>query len=96
LAEGLWQELRPRGVDVLACSAGAIRTPNLLRVQKREVAGTMDPGPVVEQALDALGKTPSMVPGRVNRASQFLLTRLLPRRLAIEIIGRETMRSMGE
>ncbi len=28
LAEGLWQELGGRGVDVLACRAGATRTPN--------------------------------------------------------------------
>ena len=28
LAEGLWAELQPHGVDVLACCAGATRTPN--------------------------------------------------------------------
>ena len=27
LAEGLWKELKPHGVDVLACVAGAILTP---------------------------------------------------------------------
>jgi hypothetical protein len=96
LAEGLWHELREHGIDVLACSAGAIRTPNLLRVQKRQVPGTMEPGAVAAEALDALGKTPSMVPGRVNRAVSLLLSRVLPRRLSIEIMGRETMRSMGE
>jgi len=30
LAEGLWEEWRRSGVDVLACVAGAIRTPNYL------------------------------------------------------------------
>ena len=28
LAEGLWEELRRQGVDVLVCCAGAISTPN--------------------------------------------------------------------
>ena len=28
LAEGLWDELRPAGVDVLACRAGPTRTPS--------------------------------------------------------------------
>ena len=31
LAEGLWDEFRESGVDVLACCAGATRTPNYLR-----------------------------------------------------------------
>src|SRR5262249_39517143 len=31
LAEGLWAELRPHGVDVLACCPGLVRTPTFAR-----------------------------------------------------------------
>jgi len=35
LAEGLWAELRGRGVDVLACRAGATRTPGFAASRPR-------------------------------------------------------------
>ena len=37
LAEGLWKELKPHGVDVIACCAGAILTPGY---QQSETTGT--------------------------------------------------------
>ncbi|HPS35710.1 MAG TPA: SDR family NAD(P)-dependent oxidoreductase, partial [Oscillospiraceae bacterium] len=34
LAEGLWKELKPHGVDVIACCAGAILTPGYQQAEK--------------------------------------------------------------
>lgn len=91
LGEGLWDELREVGVDVLACRAGATRTPSYERSKPAtESAPVMEPGPVVEQALAALGKSPSMVPGLFNGAAAFLLGRLLPRRAAVVTMGKTT------
>ncbi len=98
LAEGLWWELRESGVDVLACCAGATRTPGYLatRAQGARAAFVpeMEPAEVVEEALAALGRRPAVVPGRTNRIASFLLQRLLPRRAAIGIMGRAS-RSVG-
>lgn len=39
LAEGLWHELRPHGVEVTSCCAGAMRTPGYNRSFDRDVPG---------------------------------------------------------
>jgi short-subunit dehydrogenase len=91
LAEGLWYEFRERGVDVLACRAGATRTPAYERSNPQtSPAPMMDPEQVAAEALDALGKKPSMVPGNLNRALAFLIQRVLPRTAAVETMGKAT------
>ncbi len=101
LAEGLWDELRERGVDVVACSAGAIRTPRYVselgavddsaRVPVR--VPVMEPCDVAAEALAALGSgAPSMIPGRANRAAAFVLQRLLPRSTAVRLMGNASRR----
>ena len=98
LAEGLWDELRAHGVDVLACCAGATTTPNYLASAPRRGAGTrsaMSPQAVVVETLAALGKGPSVIPGRFNRLAGFLMRRLLPRRTTITIMGRTTRGMYG-
>ena len=98
LAEGLWEELGRVGVDVVACRAGATRTPAYERSQPQGSAGKGilgEPGPVVTAALQALGRHPSVVPGWVNRFAAGLLGHLLPRRTAIQIMAKAT-RSMYE
>ena len=91
LAEGLWKELKPRGVDVLACVAGAILTPGYREAEGAKPApGTMDAAAVAEQALNALGKGPIVIPGAVNKLGRFVLTRLLSRRAAIAIMAKNT------
>jgi short-subunit dehydrogenase len=92
LAEGLWAELRGRGVDVLACRAGATRTPAYQATRPRAEVPLMAPEAVVEAALRALGRGPVVVTGALNRAAAFLFTRLLPRRLAIRVMERATRR----
>ncbi len=91
LAEGLWGELAPRGVDVLASCPGAIRTPNYLRTATKEAPGTLDATVVAERTLDALGRGPTTVPGAVNRLATIVLGRLLPRASAVAIMRRSTI-----
>lgn len=92
LAEGLWAELRTGGVDVLACRAGATRTPAFAASGPRARVPLMAPEAVVEEALAALGRGPTVVTGALNRVAAFLFARLLPRRLAIGIMERATRR----
>jgi short-subunit dehydrogenase len=94
LAEGLWKELKPRGVDVLACMAGAILTPGYQQAEggDKPAPGTLTADAVAEQTLDALatGRGPIIIPGAVNKLGRFVLTRLLSRRAAIAIMSKNT------
>jgi uncharacterized protein len=91
LAEGLWKELKPHGVDVLACMAGAILTPGYQEAESAKPApGTLEAKQVAEQTLNALGKGPIIIPGAVNKVARFLLMRLLSRRAAIGIMAKNT------
>jgi short-subunit dehydrogenase len=96
LAEGLWYELRQHGVDVLACVAGATLTPNYEsstdRIPTGGLARPMKPDDVTEQALQDLGRRPRGVSGGRNRFASVLLTRLLRRRAAVEMVSKETER----
>lgn len=94
LAEGLWGELKERGVDVLACCAGATLTPGYERVTPhrlpaRFVPKPQDPADVAREALAALGRRPVVVTGRGNRIASFVMRRLFSRRLAIATMGKE-------
>jgi len=97
LAESLWEEWRERGVDVLVCVSGAIKTPHYVSSQPTKTGGlgdmTMTPNEVVNAALDALGKQPSVIPGRMNRLASFVMRHLLPRKMAIKFMGK-TLRGM--
>lgn len=92
LAEGLWEEWREQGVDVLVCVSGAVRTPNYVASKPEQTGGlgdmTMSPEEVVREALDSLGKRPYVIPGRVNRIASFVMRHLLSRRAAIRFMGR--------
>jgi len=91
LGEGLWQELRRQNIDVVAPCAGAIRTPNYLDAETgKEAPGTVDASLVAETALDGLGKTPIVIPGRMNQFALFLMRRLLPRKRAIKLMAKNT------
>ncbi len=90
-AEGLWYELKDEGVDILACQAGAVRTPGYSGASEgKDAPGTLDPEQVVAQALAALGRKPVVVPGRLNKVAAALMIRLLPRRRAIAIMAGNT------
>ena len=92
LAESLWAEWRPRGVDVTAVVPGSTDTPGYRASAPRTSRAPMPVGPVVTAALDALGHRPWVIPGRANKISGWLLS-LLPRRLAVRVMDR-TMHTM--
>lgn len=91
LAEGLWQELRPHGIDVVACVAGAILTPGYAQAESAKPApGTLKPQVIAEQALNALGHGPLVIPGPINKVARFVLARALSRRAAIRLMSSNT------
>jgi len=91
LAEGLWNELRPHGVDVIGCCAGAVLTPGYQQAEKtKQAPGTLTANKVAEQTLKALGKGPIVIPGTVNKLARFVLTRIMSRKTAIDIMSKNT------
>lgn len=91
LAEGLWKELKPHGVDVIGCCAGAVLTPGYQQAEKvKKAPGTLPAKEVAEQTLKALGKGPVVIPGTINKIARFVLTRLLTRKAAINIMSNNT------
>lgn len=95
LGEGLWYELRSSGVDVIACAAGATDTPAYRASAPALRVSTQSASEVVHETFDRLGRQPSVVPGVGNRLAGFVMRRLLPRRLAVRIMGRTLDRMYG-
>lgn len=96
LAEGLWDELGQHGIDVVACRAGATATPGYAASKPRPSrVPLLSPDFVAEKALAALGRGPSVVPGFFYRWSAFVMNRLMPRRMAIRIMGQATRKLYG-
>lgn len=97
LGEGLWEELRAQGIDVVTCSPSSISTPAYLASASsrsgRMAGATMTPREVAAETLAALGKQPVVIPGRGNRLANVLMQRIFPRKMAIGLMGR-VMRSM--
>ncbi|MBK7976198.1 MAG: SDR family NAD(P)-dependent oxidoreductase [Deltaproteobacteria bacterium] len=95
--ESLWGELGPRGVDVLSVLAGATRTPGYLAntAGRSTAAPVGDTDEVVNAALAALGKRPSVIAGGANKAAAFLMTRLLPRPQAVRIMAKATYKLLA-
>jgi short-subunit dehydrogenase len=92
LAEALWWEWRPLGVDVLALCPGATATPGMLDNQPLLGADAMArPEDVAREALDALGSGPVCIPGEDNRKVRAALD-TLPRRELVELMGKETQK----
>lgn len=100
LAEGLWEELRERGVDVLATMPAAIATPNYAAsgATRQAAAGatTLSPDVVAREALIALGHGPSVTPGSATKLASFFMRRLMPRKSAIRMMGRVMRQMYGE
>lgn len=96
LAQSLWSELRPHGVDVLGVCPGATRTPGFAALRPDPGAlrrvPLSDPAAVAREALARLGHGPVWVVGRSNRLAQAVLTRVLPRRLANRLMARQLAR----
>jgi short-subunit dehydrogenase len=97
LAEALWVELAPHGVDVLATCPGRVHTPTFdgsrpqaLGRYNRLAPPVMAAAPVVRETLAALGRQPVVIPGRLNRLAAFAAVRLLPRRTAVTLASDAT------
>ena len=92
LAEGLWEELRAQGIQVIASSPGAVSTPNyeqsLEGGGQKPPASATSPETVARETIQALGKGPGVVPGRGYRLASFMMDRVLPRSMAIRLMGR--------
>jgi len=96
LAESLWYELRPRGVDVLGLLAGATRTEGWLSNHPKpdRLVPVMDVEPTVAAALRALGRRPSVAPGFVNRLGYIALSSVTRAR-AIKTLGASMNKMFG-
>ena len=94
LAESLWYEWKKDGVDVMACCAGSTSTPNF-KSSKPEKTGlfapkVQSPEQVVSECFLRLGKQPSFISGTGNKVASFIMQKLLPRKMAITIMGDTT------
>jgi short-subunit dehydrogenase len=91
LAEGLWYEWKSKGVDVIACCAGATATPNYINTNPGK-ASILEPKPqqpeqVVEECLRKIGTTPSFISGTGNKLVSFLMQHIFSRKKAVVTIS---------
>jgi short-subunit dehydrogenase len=96
LAESLHHELKPCKIDVMACIAGATATEAYLGTNPKYgfiKPQLQQPATVAEQALKKLGRKELFIPGFSNRFNYFILTRILPRKMA-SYFANNTMKSM--
>jgi len=93
LAESLWWELAPHGVDVVALLAGATDTPGFRAHGPRSddpmAFGSADA--VAEEGLAALGHGPRAIAGEANRRTVAALARL-PRDEIVRLTSEGTRR----
>ena len=84
LAEGLWIELKPHGVDVLCHVIGATDTPSRLRLDAVDKPGEIisDPEDIARQALDNVANGPVITPPHMEQVFHKISS--LPRRQAAE------------
>lgn len=96
LGESLWYEWNGRGVDVIACCAGATSTPGYNRSNPEKKSffapRVQTAEEVVAECMEQLGKAPSCITGRGNRWASFVMQKLLPRKMAVRIMGDTTRR----
>lgn len=87
-AEGLWGELGPLGIDVLAVHPGPTDTAMLTSqgIHPDDMFGLMTPAEVAKRSVQRLARGPSYVPGLSNRLTLGFLG-MLPRRQALRAMG---------
>jgi len=94
IAEGLWYEWRNKGVDIIACCAGATATPNYINTKPLKTSifepTPQQPEQVVVECLRKIGSTPSFISGSKNRLATFVMQKLLSRKRAVNIMGDTT------
>jgi short-subunit dehydrogenase len=97
VAETLWYELKKYGIDVLGFMAGSTKTPgwDANHPKPNKMVKVMDVKSAVAEALQALGKRPSLIAGRSNRLGYFFMRRILPRSLAICLVSNTMDKMFG-
>jgi uncharacterized protein len=97
VAESLWYELRPYGVDVLGFMAGPTKTPgwDANHPKSSTLVKVMDVKSTVMEAFKALGKRPSLIAGRQNRLGYFFMSKMLSRAQAICIVSKSMEKMFG-
>lgn len=94
LAEGLWAELSPYGIDVTAVMPGAVNTPGFRDTvpsgkQPTKLMQPVDPYVVVDAALQGLGSTINIRPGGSHGLSSLLM------KLMLTILPRKRLLQLG-
>jgi uncharacterized protein len=91
LGESLWYEWKNSGVDVIACCAGATATPGFKNTHPEKTSflapRVQAPEEVANECIKKLGVQPSYITGRGNRIASFLMQKILPRKMAINIMS---------
>lgn len=97
MAETLWYELGQRGVDVLGFMAGPTKTPgwDANEPKPNRLVKVMDAETAVAEALDALGKRPSIISGRRNRLGYIVMSAMMSRAGAVRTLARSMERMFG-
>jgi short-subunit dehydrogenase len=90
-AEGLWYELKPRGVDVIGAIVGLTATESVAKVMDPKKllelkATESQPEDVVDEVLRALGRQPTVITGPATKIVVWLRW-LLPRRVGCSLMS---------
>lgn len=100
LGQALHYELKPAGVDVLTLAPGPVRTEGAQNAEGIDFGKlpvpSAQPAPVVRTALRALGRKPLVIPGALNKASDFAGKYLTPRRVQTAVFGALVSRALDE
>ncbi|MCK5879834.1 MAG: SDR family oxidoreductase [Holophagae bacterium] len=87
LAEALWYEMKPKGVNVLALNPPGTATNFFAEAGLANEQGLATVEQVVQTAFKALGKKPSVIVGGKNRFLAFM-GRFTPEKLLITVTSR--------
>jgi uncharacterized protein len=85
LAEALYLELAPLGVDVLASAPGPVDTGFAAR-SRLQVGKALEPSGVAQATLVALGRSATVRPGWLSKLLEYSLA-MLPRRGRVRVMG---------
>jgi len=96
LAESLWYELKPYGVDVLAFMCGATNTDGWDENEPKPdpMVPVGEVGPAVAKALRSLGHGPSVANGTLNRLG-YKVMGMVSRARAVKILGSSMDKMFG-
>lgn len=85
LAEALYLELKPSGVDVLAAAPGPTNSGFANRADMK-MGAALSPTDVARPTLNALGRTPTVLPGFLSKLLTYAPS-MLPRIMRVRIMG---------